>query len=308
MTKGRAISQTTLPADRIDGLTALAGGVSSTKGLCDAAATSAQATRFDGGPCGDHGKSYRKFSDTRATFLPPKTPQAWRWKCHRCGGKYSFAVAQRCLNCGHWFCAVPRKMQGKPKDEELESPTSGGRHCITEFDYHGWSVWGAYRRSRRNDMEKPAGHGDTFALFRLTAARDNWTDGLDRQERRPTWEELPPTMQRKVTRCKERVYLSGRYNCWLHCDFPAECVNRQYTAWVRDGACSQRRRGPGLARLPAIQEKGINDEDGEEREKMEGTENLLELDVYKEGRRSPRLIARGEQERLEKQKRDGGKG
>ena len=166
------------------------------------------------------------------------------------------------------------------------------------------------RRKRHDDAEKLSNHGDTFALFRLAAAQDNRADSLDRPERHLTWEGLPPTARRKVTRCKERVYLSGQYNCWLHCDFPTECVNRRYTAWVRDRTCSQHRLGPVLARLPAIQEKGITKKDGEEGEKMEGTERKVsELDVCKEGRRrSPRLIARREQERLEKQQRDEGKG
>lgn len=318
MTRGQTRSQTTLLTSGIDGLTVLMGEVSSTGGR----ATSTQAK---GEPCGNNGQSFQKTLDTRTTLLPSKPPQPWRWKCHGCDFEYSFAVTQRCLYCSHWFCAAPRKKHQKSKGEGLDSLVDDGRHCTTEFDYRGWSMWGAYRRyvaaasaavldprkrTRYDDAEKPADHGDTFALFRLATTDNNRTENLDRQERQLTWEELPPTMRRKVTRCKERIYLSGRYNCWLHCDFPAECVNRRYTAWVRDRTCSQRRRRPALARLSAIQEKGIiTKEDGEEGERMEETErSVFKLDVSKEDRRrSPRLIAKRGQERIEKQKR-GGKG
>lgn len=118
--------------------------------------------------------------------------------------------------------------------------------CLTEFDYSGWAAWGAYRRAaaaavraglttqgsplkrKRSDMAGAAGL-DTFATWELTteAART-----YDRHVRRAVWRPLPASERREVARRKEQLYVRGAHNCWLHCDYPSECLHALCTAWA----------------------------------------------------------------------------
>ncbi len=180
---------------------------------------------------------------------PPRAPFIWTWTCHKCGSEFPLACTRRCLSCSHQLCTP----QGRGKRVKT---------CTTEFDYTGWEIWGAYRRSvaatrtaRTNETgKKPAAtavdlsrrqtHGpcrrkrgsglgaadyDTFATWKLTAensSRRGWmTQSL-------VWQPLTETKLAEVSRRKERMYVGGRHDCHFHCDFPSECLHAIRTAWI----------------------------------------------------------------------------
>ncbi|KAH6613239.1 hypothetical protein F5144DRAFT_472050, partial [Chaetomium tenue] len=154
----------------------------------------------------------------------PPTPYPWIWRCHECDSEYPLAATRRCLYCSHHFCTAP------PADTSLRRRIPGRRDCCdAEFDYYGWARWGAYRRSRKRSCDIGAADQDTFAKFGLTTGRSRRsgpdTGGL-------LWKPLSRSAVREVARGKRRMYVSGQYNCGLHCDFPTECVRNIYSAWT----------------------------------------------------------------------------
>ncbi|KAH6851350.1 hypothetical protein B0I37DRAFT_289955, partial [Chaetomium sp. MPI-CAGE-AT-0009] len=152
----------------------------------------------------------------------PLTPYPWTWRCHECDSEYSLAVTQRCLYCSHHFCTTPqtRIKRGVPREKD---------RCDAEFDYYGWAEWGAYRRSRKRGCDTGATDHDTFAKFELTMG-DYRQD--ESEPGRPMWQPLSRSAQQEANRRKEKMYVSGQYHCWLHCDYPTECVRNVYRAWA----------------------------------------------------------------------------
>ncbi len=193
---------------------------------------------------------------------PPRVPFIWTWTCHKCGSGFPLACTRRCLYCSHWLCTP---QQGREKKVKT---------CTTEFDYTGWEIWGAYRRSvaatriaRTNGTGKKAAttamdpsreqaHGsrkrkrgsssgaavyDTFATWELTT-RSSSRRGWMTQSR--VWQPLAETKLAGLRRRKEKVYVGGRHDCHFHCDFPSECLHAIRTAWV------ERRIRPASKREP----------------------------------------------------------
>ena len=181
---------------------------------------------------------------------PPRVPFIWTWTCHKCGSGFPLACTRRCLRCSHQLCTP----QGRAKKAKT---------CTAEFDYTGWEIWGAYRRSvatiraaRTNgtgqkaantaamDLSREQTHGlrkrkrgsssgtadhDTFATWELTAERSLRRGWMTRDL---VWQPLAETKQAEVGRRKERMYVGGRHDCHFHCDFPSECLHAIRTAWV----------------------------------------------------------------------------
>ncbi|KAK3298089.1 uncharacterized protein B0H64DRAFT_137608 [Chaetomium fimeti] len=187
----------------------------------------------------------------------PSTPYPWTWRCHGCDSEYPLAVTRRCLYCSHRFCTAPqtnaRIKRGVPGERDS---------CDAEFDYYGWAAWGAYRRSvaasrilrngvitavdssceqtkgslkRKRGCDIGATDHDTFAKFELTT--DDYRQ-YESDTRRSVWRPLSRLAQQGAHRRKEKMYVSGQYSCWLHCDYPTECVRSLYRAWAEGRARS----------------------------------------------------------------------
>jgi hypothetical protein len=94
---------------------------------------------------------------------PPQAPSPWRWRCCSCRATYDLSVTQRCLLCSHTFCSLPSQTRAaslfsssgsNSSSRKRTSPRSKRRvdrsgntiTCTTEFDYEGWSAYGAWRR------------------------------------------------------------------------------------------------------------------------------------------------------------------
>ncbi|KAI1187781.1 hypothetical protein F5B17DRAFT_398322 [Nemania serpens] len=77
--------------------------------------------------------------------LPPRTPRAWVWQCHRCLTVYRLGCTRRCLDCSHTY-------------------------------YIGWEQWGSWRRKVLGF--EAAGRCDAKARDRAFLAKkhDCWID------------------------------------------------------------------------------------------------------------------------------------
>lgn len=84
---------------------------------------------------------------------PPSDPLAWVWQCHLCRSRWPLGVTRRCLLDGHIYCS------GETSQPNLKKKRKG-RSCSSEFDYVGWSEWGAWKRGvakRMLNLRKPSG-------------------------------------------------------------------------------------------------------------------------------------------------------
>ncbi len=90
---------------------------------------------------------------------------------------------------------------------------------------------------------------DAFALYEFQARTADGDENM--------WVHLPEYMGSMVERRKERLYLSGKHDCSLHCDSPSECVRKKYAAMeaerlrlAREGRLAvtsgQREQVPGI--------------------------------------------------------------
>lgn len=83
------------------------------------------------------------------TTPPPPPPLPWLWQCHLCHRTYPLAATRRCLDDGHYFCTgarATRTVRGEPIRRARRA-----KACPSEFDYHGWKAWGAWRRAERGE-------------------------------------------------------------------------------------------------------------------------------------------------------------
>ncbi|KAK4038909.1 hypothetical protein C8A01DRAFT_17042 [Parachaetomium inaequale] len=188
----------------------------------------------------------------------PQTPYPWIRRCHECGSEYPLAVTRRCLYCSHHFCTpLPQENIG-PKSRRHRKKK---KHCTAGFDYYGWAAWGAYRRSRSCDSGTE--NYDTLATWELTT-ESRGRNGRDIQS--PVWKPLSAATADEVSRRKERMYVSGQYNCWLHCDFPSECIHRLHRARLSSG----RETYPSSKLHDELQQQHENEQDKETRKAKGG--------------------------------------
>lgn len=87
-------------------------------------------------------------SGTRSVAPPPApappTPLPWLWQCHICYAVYKLACTRRCLDCGHYFCTWKTESPSdlRPYRRRRRRWTT----CPSQFNFIGWSAWGAFRR------------------------------------------------------------------------------------------------------------------------------------------------------------------
>ncbi|KAK4152296.1 hypothetical protein C8A00DRAFT_16382 [Chaetomidium leptoderma] len=183
----------------------------------------------------------------------PRTPYIWSWVCHQCGSAYPLACIRRCLHCSHQYCTVPAAENGDSKN----LLRGKRRICTTEFDYNGWAAWGAYRRSRT--CAPGAGdYDDTFATWELTTkSRRRYGRSIQSP---PVWQRLAKEKREQVSRRKEMMYVQGRHNCSVHCDFPSECLHTVHTALVEGRAFPARERESSSSQLQDEQQEYLEEE------------------------------------------------
>ena len=210
-------------------------------------------------------------SSSSTPLVPPPTPYPWTWRCHECHTEYRLACTRRCLECSHEYCttATPTGTTPGSRARRRRFRRDRRRTCTAEFDYGGWAAWGAFRRAQvqadrpvvdsvRRHLAGGGGGGvggnddgdvntdgqgrsglavpnrpdynlDTFATWELTAHSSSRRHG---RRRRLRWRPVSEEKRAEVARRKERMYLQGQHNCWLHCDFPSECLHTIHAAWV----------------------------------------------------------------------------
>lgn len=117
-------------------------------------------------------------------IIPPQppAPTAWYWRCHLCHQKYQLGVTRRCLTDGHRICSTF-------SDEPLKKHEKN-KHCLSKFDYRGWSEWYEWRKSvrkRRDEARRRA------AMRRL----------------------IPQAIPKRPK----------THNCWDNCKYPSMCVH-----------------------------------------------------------------------------------
>jgi hypothetical protein len=193
----------------------------------------------------------------RATPPPLRAPLPWIWQCHECYTEYPLSCTRRCLECSHQFCAAvtPTKARSKRRRSKL----GRRRFCAAEFDYDAWEAWGAFRRTaavqaaatakkgaitarlptsrkRRRVGEWEDVDSDKFATWELrrglTTGSVDGHHSNDVQSGRSVWRPVAEAERDEVASRKERMYVQGRHNCWLHCDFPSECFHAIHVAWA----------------------------------------------------------------------------
>ncbi|ETS85673.1 hypothetical protein PFICI_03698 [Pestalotiopsis fici W106-1] len=144
---------------------------------------------------------------------PPQVPSPWRWRCCSCRATYDLSVTQRCLLCSHTFCSVNSQAASFSARSSGGGSSSGGIGrkrtsntrkrrvdrsgnpitCTTEFDYEGWSAYGAWRR-RVTGTQITEDQRDRSFLLR---AQDDWHHcdfpsqcAHRRRELHPVWQDI----------------------------------------------------------------------------------------------------------------------
>ncbi|KAK2610046.1 hypothetical protein N8I77_003505 [Diaporthe amygdali] len=144
--------------------------------------------------------------------LPPAVPCPWLWRCHSCYTIYRLAVTRRCLDCDHTFClgeAIAPATMGRKRKRNRGGP------CKAEFDYTGWKIRGAWRRTVLLNGAASASHDD---------AREDWGDE-HAAAAEDDGEELAGFEAKR-----DALFLRRRHDCWVHCDFPSECHHALFRA------------------------------------------------------------------------------
>ncbi|KAH8203746.1 hypothetical protein TruAng_002039 [Truncatella angustata] len=77
---------------------------------------------------------------------PPREPDHWIWRCCQCHTTWDLAVTRRCLLCSHSFCSI-YEPPFKRKNNKRRVRHGKLIICGTSFDFHGWNVYNAWRRS-----------------------------------------------------------------------------------------------------------------------------------------------------------------
>ncbi|KAK8095058.1 hypothetical protein PG997_001743 [Apiospora hydei] len=87
---------------------------------------------------------------------PPREPFPFLWQCCSCYTTYRFSTTRRCLLCSHNY----RTREVAFGSNNSSSTSTNGkkrkrrnRYCRSEFDYEGWSTWGAWRRGHALRLE-----------------------------------------------------------------------------------------------------------------------------------------------------------
>ncbi|KAK4239214.1 hypothetical protein C8A03DRAFT_14377 [Achaetomium macrosporum] len=164
---------------------------------------------------------------------PPPAPRRWRWQCHECGFVYPLACTRRCLYCSHEFCTNLTPYREKRRSSRRQR----GWICRSEFDYRGWEAWGTYRRTKE---EEEATDYDVFATWELTTENSRTMILGRRIPSSPQWLRRPQAERYEVARRKQKMYVQGKQDCLLHCDFPSECLHAIDRAWA-EGRLQKRR-------------------------------------------------------------------
>lgn len=112
-------------------------------------------------------------------------------------------------------------------------------------------------------------------MFGLTTVHHRQNEG---DTGRLVWKPLSRPAGKAVLRRKERMYVSGQYNCWLHCDFPTECVCNIYSAWTEGRARISGERDSPVGR--SLEEQGCSGN-----EKDQGSQTLGEREGKKKRKR-----------------------
>ncbi|KAK4159729.1 hypothetical protein QBC43DRAFT_182384, partial [Cladorrhinum sp. PSN259] len=197
---------------------------------------------------------------------PPPPTYPWSWRCHKCRNVYRLSATRRCLECGHTFCI---KIQGGDGSSLPKNNTRGRvtkrsskrdhRTCSAEFDYLGWQAWGTYRRIKISSSPL---NTETYATFHptpykgasyspLSPATGSQSRSQPLSETFYTWDPIPKREAKEVSFSKERLFVSGRYDCSIHCDYPSECRHSVYKAWAEGRA----RRNGDSGELEMIREE-----------------------------------------------------
>ncbi|KAI0401515.1 hypothetical protein F4802DRAFT_424957 [Xylaria palmicola] len=152
--------------------------------------------------------------------LPPRTPRAWVWQCHRCHSVYRLGCTRRCLDCSHTYCIVSTTSTTSSSTSSSSTTSTSKQQqrgkkrrrqqaglCGAEFDYVGWEQWGSWKRKVLG--HEAAGRSDPGA--------------------------------------RDRAFLARRHDCWVDCDSPSECCYRRHEL-----AAEALRNGHVLPRPPVV--------------------------------------------------------
>ncbi|KAL1854053.1 hypothetical protein Daus18300_011551 [Diaporthe australafricana] len=147
---------------------------------------------------------------------PPPSPCPWLWRCHSCYTIYRLAVTRRCLECDHTLCL------GEPSD----APSKGRKRrrsgsCKAEFDYAGWKVRGAWRRTVLLNGESDSSSSSSSSN---NDSEENW--GNEHGAATRAQGETESHFEDK----RDALFLRRRHDCWVHCDFPSECHHALFRA------------------------------------------------------------------------------
>ena len=63
---------------------------------------------------------------------PPSNPYPWLWKCHLCNSIYRLGVTRRCLEDGHFFCAVVSPPASPVSPTPPRPPVSSSTDALSE--------------------------------------------------------------------------------------------------------------------------------------------------------------------------------
>ena len=196
----------------------------------------------------------------------PPSPHPWTWRCHYCRINYRLSCTRRCLECSHEFCTSTTS--GNASDRRRRRRSGNTRTCASEFDYNGWSAWGAYRRlnkaisastsiSAYAHASSPPKLGNetdiqiqTYAVWQpinpinhpsvsvsvsdtetTTDDNDYWNNLNNNDEMFSTgWRKVAPRTVDIIAEKKEKLFVEQRHDCWVHCDSPSECRHALYAA------------------------------------------------------------------------------
>lgn len=123
-------------------------------------------------------------------------------------------MTRRCLECDHTFCLGDPAAPASGAPEKVKKRKRGGS-CKAEFDYAGWKVRGAWRRTVLLNGEADSSNSNDG---------ESWGDELGAATR--SQGETESHFEDK----RDALFLRRRHDCWVHCDFPSECHHAIFRA------------------------------------------------------------------------------
>lgn len=182
------------------------------------------------------------------TSTPPSTPPfnshaPWHWQCRACNTAYKLSVTRRCLVCTETIYTgrshTPPRVRRRRIRRNSKVP-------LGAFDYEYWTTYNDWRRFRSAYRKDPAG------WKRLTERELKGTAG---GERRSLMRRLERKRRIEMTEERRSRFIKATYSCQEDCDYPSQCHQERWAAYMRMSSGLECPGGQVVGRLLAPSEE-----------------------------------------------------